>query len=179
MSNLTCDRKNRDKCVVRCDADVRAKLKAKPRVTCHQVNQKNTNFDVALKVKLAPDCIITQKGSHRSSCDPCSHVCLFNVELPITCQTEVIQNKCGQPSADFHLDVEVPVETECEIKNTCHDNKRPRHHNKHHALPSSKPEKSNVHLKAKKNYVEALSREAKSRSSPDLRSKKERSLLTK
>lgn len=161
-----------DVCNIKCNADVDVLLKPKPNVRCHESSRRGTSFDFALETRLNPHCTITSKGSHRSKKDPCTNVCLFSVDIDADCDVKLVRGACGKSKLSYKVDVDIPVESECQIKNVCQD--KPHHPKPGMAIKSAKPltKKPLKETSGSNKYAEQLSRDAKSRStSPALKFK--------
>lgn len=180
MSKLSCGKK--DVCVKHCEADVDVKVKSKPKVRCYEVDRADTKFDIALKIKADQDCTIRSKGHHRSHKDPCAAICLFEVNLPVKCEAKVIQQECKDSHARYHLDVDVPFEADCKVRTDDHCPSKKPHHDrkpkKEYSHDHSKDEESSSGYgsalrgnQRNGKYVEALSRDAKTKNSGTLKFK--------
>ena len=104
--------KNCKDCKVKCSSNVGLDLDIKPKVSCHELWRKGTEFDIELDLEVDHRCKLIPKKVHKND-KGCVTSCTFGVQLDFDCHPKVRHNTCAKPSAEFELDVELDVKPEC------------------------------------------------------------------
>ena len=103
----------RKDCKTKCDFDVGVELESKPEVRCKQINQRGTQFDIAIDFDIEPRCQVRPKKCADKRKDCCGTRCEFTVDIDFECRPKVLCNPCGKPRAEFKVDVEIDQDLKC------------------------------------------------------------------
>lgn len=133
---LTCSPK--DKCVHHCDADVAVKVDAKPKARCFQKSGSPIRGQLELDIDFASECKFYEVKKYKSH-DGCNTKCLFEFELPWTCDARVVQSPCNSGKGEVKVEVEIPVRSDCKVIRVG------EHKNRHHQEKSKSHSRSDRH----------------------------------
>ncbi len=101
-------------CVLKCGRRVELEVDAKPKIECHELWRKNTEFDFGVELKVSPKCRLVPINKCHDNKDPCKVNCDFKVNLDFDCKSKVLNNKCGdKPRAEYEVNVAIPVKPHC------------------------------------------------------------------
>ena len=110
---MPADNKQRKDCKTKCDFDVGVELESKPKVSCKQLNQRGTQFDIAIDFDIEPRCQVRPKKCVDKNPCGCGTRCEFTVDIDFECRPKVLCNPCGKPSAQYKVDVEIDQDLKC------------------------------------------------------------------
>lgn len=109
---------NRD-CVTQCNFDVDVDVDVKqPRIHCHPISKRSTEFDIALEFDIKPHCCVKPRKPCKEE-DGCVRRCVFTVELDFDCEPKIVCQPCNRPHAEYEVSIEIETAPSCKPNKIC------------------------------------------------------------